>query len=95
MKYLVATLILFPALALAQSQDCTLKYLGVNTGGEEVGEPNTVVDGEPWMGLSERENESYASTNTFKLYSLDLPRSILAGIPAYVVNVFEITCVTP
>tara|TARA_B100001750_G_C15507294_1_gene601306 strand:+ start:423 stop:710 length:288 start_codon:yes stop_codon:yes gene_type:complete len=82
-----------PALATAQAQDCTVKYLGVNSGQEEEGEPNVEVDPHVFHGISERVNSEYQSTNVIRVFSLDAGRTLT--VQDAVINVFEFTCVAP
>lgn len=92
-KFICLLVLLFAGSAAAQSQDCTIKYLGVGEGQNEEGEPSVSIDPDYFMGVTERINASYATTNTFRLYSIDATRS--GGHLSRVVNVFEFTCVTP
>jgi hypothetical protein len=93
--FLAVMMLLFAQASYAQAQDCTIQYLGVNEGAEEEGEPSVSVAGRDHIGIgmSERQEASHASTNTYRLFSLDTQRSASSSSP--VLNVFLITCVTP
>ena len=93
-KLFILIMVLMPALVWAEDQDCTITYLGVNSGQQELGEPNvTMLHPHSFMGVGKRKGASYQTTNVFQLYWLDIDRTIANN--AAVVNVFEFTCVTP
>jgi hypothetical protein len=93
-RLLVLIVLLVPVVSWGQEQDCTIKYLGVNTGQEEEGEPSVeMVHPRSFMGMGTRVNASYEATNVFHLYSLDIDRTVVSRDAT--INIFEFTCVTP